>query len=311
MHLMSTRSIPATRRDHIRLLVPVAVTSLAAACSATGPIAAADTAGSSPATTAAAASTSATAPTTATDTAPAGSDDACATFPDLSGVEGAGTGYALPEVSVRCSDTELVVTSNGMPGYTFEPKTPNALEEQTWEWHVPLEPQLADTTTTLAGVLGTVGFTVTGLPIYGPMEGPMPAAEAYGDPVYNGIVDGCQGHTGPASEYHVHAITATESCYLDEAIVGYAIDGFPIYGNSGTYTSGWVQTGDPTTDAWDNYTYQPSEDPNVLDECNGRIGEDGTYRYHRTDTFPYTIGCYAGTPVQQQGRAGGPMPAMR
>ena len=118
-------------------------------------------------------------------------------LPDLSAVEGAGEGSALPAVSVSCSDTELLVTSNGMPGYTFEPMTPNALEEQEWSWSVPLDPQLADTTTTLTGVLGTIGFTVTGLPIYGPMEGPMPEQEAFGDPVHNGVGDSCQGHTGP------------------------------------------------------------------------------------------------------------------
>jgi hypothetical protein len=32
-----------------------------------------------------------------------------------------------------------------------------------------------------------------------------------------------------------------------------------------------------------------------LDECNGRFGPDGTYRYHATATFPYILGCYRGT----------------
>jgi hypothetical protein len=41
-----------------------------------------------------------------------------------------------------------------------------------------------------------------------------------------------------------------------------------------------------------------------LDECNGRFGPDGTYRYHATDTFPYILGCYRGTPINVGG--GGP-----
>ena len=46
-----------------------------------------------------------------------------------------------------------------------------------------------------------------------------------------------------------------------------------------------------------------------LDECNGRFGADGTYRYHATDTFPYILGCYKGTPVAQGGGQGpGPGP---
>lgn len=258
-----------------------------------------------------------------TSTTAAEGAGACPTdeFPDLSGSAGAGEGYAQPSLAVSCTDDELVVTSNGMISYEFEPMTPNALAEQDWEWRVPLQPELAEETTTMAGRLGTIGFSVTGLPIYGAMEGAMPEAEAYGDPIYNGIVDDCQGHTGPASEYHLHAIEDTSACGFEPSpIVGYALDGFPIYGSNGcldesceevvTFTSGWVQTGDPTTDAWDNYTYEPSDDETVLDECNGRVGPDGTYRYYITETFPYTLGCYAGTPTTQTGAAAGPMPAM-
>jgi hypothetical protein len=87
-------------------------------------------------------------------------------------------------------------------------------------------------------------------------------------------------------------------------IIGFALDGYPIYGpiacanvdctETVTVRSGWVQTGDPTTYAWDNHEYTPSEDPAVLDQCNGRIGPDGEYRYHATATFPYILGCFHG-----------------
>jgi len=271
------------------------------------------------------ASTSTTAGATTTEsTGDDAVDEGCptSTFPDLSESEGAGDGYAQPSISVSCTATELVVESNGMISYEFDPQTPNALAEQTWTWSVPLAPEVADEPTSIAGQLGTVAFTVTGLPIYGAMEGPMPEDQAFGDPVYNGIVDDCLGHTGPASEYHLHAIEDASSCGFEPSpIVGYALDGFPIYGSKGcldeacdevvTFTSGWVRTGDPTTDAWDNYEYQASDDETVLDECNGRIGPDGTYRYYITETFPYTIACYAGTPTEQSGAAAAPMPAMR
>lgn len=55
-----------------------------------------------------------------------------------------------------------------------------------------------------------------------------------------------------------------------------------------------MQTGDPTTYAWDAYAYQESDADNVLDQCNGRVQADGTYGYHATATFPYMIGCYHG-----------------
>ena len=241
-------------------------------------------------------------------------------FPDLSTSPGAGSGYAKPSVSVSCSDTELLVTSNGMPGYTFVPRTPNPLGAQTWSWHIPLAPTVAAAATPVATRFGTIGFTVTGLPVYAAMEGAQPAAEAFGDPVYNGILDSCKGHTGPRSEYHYHALENTGSCLLVQPLLGYALDGFPIYGPNGcldvactqvvTFRSGWVPTGNPTTNAWSNYAYQSSSDPKVLDQCNGRVGPDGTYRYYATSGFPYTIGCFKGTPVTQAGAAGGPMPPM-
>jgi len=242
-------------------------------------------------------------------------------FPDLTAVTGPGEEYAMPEVSVECTDTELVVTSNGMPSYTFESMTPNGLKEQAWEWRVPIKPTLAANTTSIVDVLGTLGFTTTGLPIYGPTEGPQPEAEAYGDPIYNGILDTCGGHTGFASDYHNHALYTDVYCNLTSSvIIGYALDGFPIYNSVGCldvdctktaqFVSGYDMTGDPTSYSWKAYTYNASGKTNVLDACNGRIGPDGTYRYHATDGFPYIIGCFAGTAVTQTGNAAADMPPM-
>lgn len=239
-------------------------------------------------------------------------------FPDLSSTPGAGPGYAAADVTISCSTDMLNVSSNGMISYEFEPMTPNPLGEQAWNWSVPLEPEVAAQPTSILNTLGTLGFTVTGLPIYGPTEGPQPAAEAFGDPIYNGIVDSCGGHTGPNWEYHDHAIVATNACGFEASpIVGYALDGIPIYGPNGCLdldcntvvemTSGYVQTGNPTTNAWTAYTYVGGSDPSVLDECNGRYGPDGSYRYHATSSFPYTFGCFMGTPVSQSGAAAAPL----
>lgn len=244
-----------------------------------------------------------------------------AVFPDLSAVIGPGAEYDLPIVVVECSTDELVVISNGMPSYAFESMTPNGLATQSWVWHVPLRPTVANSTTSINNVLGTLGFTTTGLPIYGPTEGPVPAGEAFGDPVYNGILDTCGGHTGFNADYHQHAINIEAYCNLDSSvIVGYALDGFPIYNSVGcinvdcsttaTFVSGYDMTGDPTSHSWDAYTYNATGKTNVLDECNGRIGPDGTYRYHATDTFPYILGCYAGTATRQSGNAAADMPPM-
>ncbi|NDH46317.1 MAG: YHYH protein [Acidimicrobiia bacterium] len=242
-------------------------------------------------------------------------------FPDLSDVAGPGGDYAMPSVAVECTDTELVVTSNGMPGYEFVEMTPNGLQEQNWEWRVALKPEVADEPTSIVDVLGPLGFTTTGLPIYGPTEGPMPEREAFGDPVYNGLLDDCGGHTGFNADYHNHALNAVASCNLDSSfIIGYALDGFPIYNSVGcldadctetaVFVSGYDLTGDPTSYSWKAYTYNADGKTNVLDECNGRVGPDGTYRYHATTAFPYIIGCLRGTATTQTGNAAAPMPPM-
>jgi len=244
-----------------------------------------------------------------------------AAFPDLSKSLGAGDNYAKPSISVSCSKNELKVTSNGMISFPFEQKTPNALSPQEWSWAVPLNPVKAKSVTTIKNVLGTLGFTVSGLPIYGPTEGPMPASQAFGDPVYNKIMDTCGGHTGPGREYHHHAIFLVQQCNLSQqSILGYALDGFPIYTTLGCLDSkckktammksGYLKTGNPETNSWSAYTYKKSTSNTTLDSCNGRKQPDGTYGYHATTDFPYIIGCFTGAAALATGRAGEPMPPM-
>ena len=267
-----------------------------------------------------------------TDTDGAGVSGDCweaATLLDVSQAPGAGDGYDAPELSGWCEGDAFIVESNGMPTYTFVPTTPNALVAQDNRWEIPRSPAVADAPTDIP-LLGLVGFAVNGMPFFGPNEAAIPAAMAWGDPVYNGITDGCLGHT--AQEYHYHALL--QKCLVQEAmvatpwtrpepstttpspVIGWAMDGFPIYGPQGcldeactevvTFQSGWTQTGDPTSDAWDAYTFTADEDDTTLDACNGRFGPDGTYRYHATETFPYILGCFTGTADNVGGGGGGP-----
>lgn len=241
-------------------------------------------------------------------------------FPNLSGKAGAGAGYAKPSVKVSCTSSLLKVSSNGMPSYTYVAKTPNGLEPQTWNWSVARTPKVAVSTTSIDGQMGTLGFTTTGLPIFGPEEGPVPPDSAHGDPIYNGLVDSCYGHTGYNGDYHNHAIRWTSACgFTKQTIVGYANDGFPIYAGpacmnkactkTSTLKSGYARTGNPKKNAWEAYTYR-SGGSTTLDKCNGRTQPDGTYGYHATSTFPYIIGCFRGTAAAQRGRAAEPMPPM-
>ncbi|HCP48405.1 MAG TPA: hypothetical protein DIU15_20375, partial [Deltaproteobacteria bacterium] len=182
-------------------------------------------------------------------------------------------------------------------------------------------PEVADVVTEIP-LLGDAGVAVNGLPFYGPNEGAFP--DPYGDPIFNQLADDCQGHTAGQGDYHFHALLV--ECLSSGALagepsplLGYAFDGFPIYGPMGCLNeccsevvemkSSWVQVGDPETYAWDAYEFQERDDPQYLDQCNGRIGPDGSYRYHATADFPYIVACYRGTPTDGSGvngAGGGP-----
>lgn len=248
---------------------------------------------------------------------------------DLSKAPGAGAGYAKPKVIGTCDGANFTVTSNCMPHYTFVAMTPNALKENNQKWVIPRNPVVADKVTAIP-LLGYAGFTVAGLPIFGPNEAAVPAESAWGDPIYNGLTDGCKGHT--ADQYHNHALEV--KCLSQAGLVaepwalpdppadkpspllGWAADGFPIYGPIGCLDkacskvaemkSGYAKIGDPKKDAWKAYAHTPKpDDPTVLDACNGRTGPDGSYMYHATSGFPYVLGCFRGTPVGVQAGGGG------
>jgi len=225
----------------------------------------------------------------------------------------ANSAYPDPELSVTCTNDMMTVEANGIPAYEFVQTTPNALQAQDHAWQVPLHPEHTGVATNIP-LLGPAAVAVNGVPIYGPNEGAFP--DPYGDPIYNDILDDCLGHTAGMGDYHNHALVV--ECLRGETpagepspIIAYAFDGYPIYGPLGCtddacsevvqYQSGWVLTGNPGTYAWDAYSYLPSGDDTVLDKCNGRVLPDGTYAYHATAGFPYIIGCYAGTPVDNGG----------
>ncbi len=233
-------------------------------------------------------------------------------FLDVSNSPGAGANYPKPKLKAYCSDDVLYVESNNIPNYKFEQTTPNVLHAQKISFRIPLHPRKSLYMRKLP-LLGTVGVAVNGLSIFGPNEAAVPILLYYGDPVYNRIMDRCMGHT--AHMYHYHALV--QSCLssmplsADRAspILGYALDGYPIYGAYGCmdkackkivqFKSSWEQIKSPKRNAWSAYKFVSKQDKHFLDKCNGRVGPDGKYRYHATFTFPYVMGCYRGVPMRQ------------
>ncbi len=233
---------------------------------------------------------------------------------DVSKYAGAGSAYAKPKVEASCEGDEFVIRSNGIPHYEFVQITPNPLTEQENVFRLPRNPELAKNHKKIP-FLGKVGVAVNGISLFGPNEGPVPAVERFGDPIFNSIMDECLGHT--ANEYHYHALY--QPCLTDgvkegapSPILAFALDGFPVYGPLGCadgecnkvirYESSWEMTGDPTINAWQAYTYKEKAGREHLDECNGHTGPKGDYHYHSTATFPYILGCYSGEIDLPQGQ---------
>lgn len=134
-------------------------------------------------------------------------------------------------------------------------------------------------------------------------------------------------HVQPNGQYHYHGMpegyVARQGSGARITLVGYAVDGFPIYARYGyataTDASSTVRVikssyrtkatpnaGRPSTTTFPMGTFTQDweyvDGLGDLDECNGRTGvtpeyPQGTYHYYITDTYPFIQRCYKGTPL--------------
>jgi len=154
-------------------------------------------------------------------------------------------------------------------------RNPNEILLQQVMVSLPLDPEVAASPTCVG--MGVIGYALNGVAMYN-------ALDAAGlDGAAREIQDACHGHPQSQGQYHYHNFSP---CLLDDpatepTLIGYAFDGYGIY-----------KYPDRMTNA-------------DLDECHGKTGEilwDGKtvsmYHYVVTDEYPYTIGCFKGTPVR-------------
>jgi len=155
-------------------------------------------------------------------------------------------------------------------------RNPNSIRAQDFDFDLPADPALAPSPTCAPGA---VGILITGSVLFNSLDAPGR------DAVAHETQDACQGHPQPGGVYHYHSVS---TCIDDKrlpdghsALVGYALDGFGIFGRYG-----------------EGGKLLSSAD---LDECHGHthaIPWDGKmvvmYHYHATWDFPYTIGCMRG-----------------
>lgn len=144
---------------------------------------------------------------------------------------------------------------------------------------IPLTPTMTDG----YGVRdNALGIAVNGVPIYdytsqGELDPTAPYDPA-ADVVVQGQLDVCGGHAGRGDDYHYHA---SPTCLLAQmqnagpaAIIGWAYDGFPIYGDVNPDGSE-IEAG-------------------ALDLCNGQPDAVYGFRYHTSSGPPYILQCLRG-----------------
>ena len=188
--------------------------------------------------------------------------------------------------SVSCDGTYAYVGSGGLPTHTMmDGITATNLQvplEQNFYgsrgWKIPLNPAIAATTTT--AVDGPIGVAINGVPIFNPCK---QGGCQNGDTKVLGELDVCNGHAGRADDYHYHAapvclMAGKASNYWDTHPIGWALDGFAIYG---------FRDADGQIAARDNVC-----GGNTQPVSNGPAG----YKYHVTEASPYVLSCFRGTP---------------
>ena len=201
---------------------------------------------------------------------------------------------------------------------------------------------------------GEVAIAINGVPFYGPEDGPggdavasqHGAYEEDRQPIELGV---CHAHSGQGGTFHYHADANCLHWHPDEgetildydistpaavaqntangshsAVIGVAMDGYPIYGLWGyddqmniveMKSSYKLKEGETGYNGIDDYIYV--QGLGHLDVCNGHFGPtpdfpDGIYHYHSTMMngegdmgFPYFLLCYHGETFLDEGGGGG------
>jgi YHYH protein len=187
----------------------------------------------------------------------------------------------------------LVINGNGLPRKTLtgrfpiEPsddayaydRNPNAIRSQSVSLTLPARPKIASEASCLP--MGMIGIAVNGVAIFNALD------DSHRDAVAHETQDLCDGHPQRRGVYHYHSSSRCltgGTVAAQEKLVGYALDGFPILGPRG-------ENGKLLTNA-------------DLDTCHGHVSSitlDGKrvrmYHYHATLEYPYTLGCFRGTPA--------------
>lgn len=243
-------------------------------------------------------------------------------------------------VSIEVRGDYRYIAANGIPDHTpgdFPNRgNPNTISEQTYSWRVPLHPKVNDGPPSFAGGM-PFGVALNGVPFDpGTAElwrnDPDWRYEALTGPLNLGI-DQHHAHVQPTGAYHYHGLPTgfieARGGIKQFLLIGYAADGFPIYGpyafkDADDADSGLVKlkpswrvkdgarpAGAPSGKYDGSFVadWEYVEGLGDLDMCNGRFGvtpeyPEGTYYYVLTEDYPFVPRYFKGTPDDSFRRRG-------
>ena len=244
-----------------------------------------------------------------------------------------------------CTSSLRKLSANGVPDHDVGPFNIQSdldfkISAQSVNVSAPIAPVLTSIARQLGGPAGDIGYILNGVKMdpgtggncndsgsnctllgqAGPWR-----MEALGQTSFNFGADSNNAHVQPGGVYHYHGMPEGFIKKLGKGqamtLVGFAVDGFPIYARYGyvsaTNASSGIKAvtssyrlkatpsaGRPSVTIFPMGTftqdYEYAAGSGDLDECNGRTGVTpeypaGTYHYYITSTYPYVQRCVKGT----------------
>lgn len=173
--------------------------------------------------------------------------------------------------------TGIFPVQSSDPAYLID-RNPNPISAQQLTLALPLAPTFAASPSCVP--MGMIGVALNGVAIFNALD------DAGRDAVAHEVQDHCHGHPQKRGQYHYHGPSdCVPGAASNNTLVGYALDGFGIY-------SGYDEQGKEITNA-------------DLDACHGRVSRilwNGKmvdmYHYVFTREYPYSVGCFRGTPMR-------------
>ena len=239
-------------------------------------------------------------------------------------------------ISIKVIDKLRVIESNGIPNHKVgkfpNEGNPHSIKPQKYKFKIPLHPQIANETTSIENPRFNFGIALSGV-LFDPLAREYYLGDLKSDWRYEATsgaiklgLDTNNAHVQPDGSYHYHALPRGLENQIEEKfdnlhspLLGWAADGFPIYGatgysgdknliinkssyrikkgkrQNGILNPGGIYDGTFINDFYYDNNY------GTLDQCNGRFSitpefPDGIYAYFITKEYPSIPRCFKGTP---------------